>query len=212
MVRDGDNEELRFSLRSLTNVEHERVWVVGHRPRWLTGVEHLPLRQGKDRYANTLAGVLTACAHVERFQLWNDDFYALAPTEVPVWHLGPIQPDRYSGMSHPGGRQDTARLLRSWGIDPVLDYAVHVPFIVESEKMVDAIKRAGTGIRALHRRTLYGNLYQVGGVEVEDVSIGNLSDVPDGTWVATNDKSFNQGEVGRYVRSLFPEPSPYEEA
>lgn len=212
LVRDGPNEELRFSLRSLVNVEHDRVWVVGHKPRWVRKVEHLPTRQDDDRYANTLAGVLTACAHVDEFQLWNDDFYALAPTEVPVWHLGPIQPDQYSGCNHPGGRQETARLLKSWGIDPVLDYAVHVPLVVESEKMVDAIKRAGTGIRALHRRTLYGNLYQVGGVQVEDVAIGNLTDVPDGSWAATNDHSFRNGAVGRHIRSLFPEPSPYEEA
>lgn len=217
LVREGLNEELRYSLRSLVNVPHGRVWIVGWKPGWVRA-EHLPLRQGSDRYENTLAGVLTACTHpdiTDSFQLWNDDFYALAPTEIPVWHLGPVEDDGARGASHPGGRGETFRLLRKWGVDPVLDYAVHVPFIVDKAKMVDVLRKAAPhGVRALHRRTLYGNHYQIGGVQVDDVAIGDMTQIPKPgqVWAATNDQSFTKGAAGKWIRNCFPDPSPYEES
>ena len=41
-VRPGDrNDELRYSLRSLANLPHDRVWIVGHTPPWVTGIESI---------------------------------------------------------------------------------------------------------------------------------------------------------------------------
>lgn len=221
LVREGENEELRYSLRSLAaNVKHGTVWIVGHKPRWVRDVEHLPTRQGRDRYQNTLAAVHTACTHADitdDFQLWNDDFYALQPTDVPNWHLGPLDVSNIrssNGPTHQGGKLFTYRLLKGWGIDPVLNYAVHVPMVINREKMVAALRKAGTGIRALHRRTLYGNLYDVGGEHVEDVIVPHRRGVwkPDAIWATSNDAVFAQGDFGRAIRAHFPDPSPYEES
>lgn len=220
LVREGDNPELRYSLRSLRNVPHGRVWIVGHKPSWVRNVGHLQTRQGRDRYENTLKAVHTACTHPdisEDFQLWNDDFYALEPTEIPTWHLGPLDVSRIrsgNGPTHQGGMLYTYRLLRKWGVDPVLDYAIHVPMVVNREKMIAALRKAGTGIRALHRRTLYGNLYQVGGEQVEDVVVPNRRAVwkEGAVWASSNDRTFNEGAFGKAIRDLFPDPSPYEEA
>ncbi|MEX2132961.1 MAG: hypothetical protein WEB67_02375, partial [Acidimicrobiia bacterium] len=180
LVRQGDNPELRYSLRSLRNVAHGRVWIVGHKPEWVTGCRHIPIRQTSDKWANTRAGLLAACTHpdIGRFQLWNDDFYALQPTEIPVWHQGPIEPDRRNrnAPTHLDGGAATFRLLQRWGVDPVLDYGVHVPMVIDGQRMVEAFERAGDRIPALHRRTLYGNLSQIGGEQVEDVTVGNRRD------------------------------------
>lgn len=212
------NEELRYSLRSLCNVSHDRVWVVGWKPSWVGGVEHLPTRQDATTFENTLAGVLAACTHPdisEDFQLWNDDFYALHPTTVPVWHNGPVTPNPRRSVDRASwkeGRQLTLELLASWGIDPVLDYSLHVPMVLNRQRMLDALRRASDQpIRALHRRTLYGNLYQVGGVEHPDVKILNKNDTwqPDQTWVSSSDRSF-RGNLGEALRDHFPDPSPYE--
>ena len=32
---DPDNEELRYSLRSLKNLPHQKVWIYGGGPKWL---------------------------------------------------------------------------------------------------------------------------------------------------------------------------------
>lgn len=219
LVREGDNPELRYSLRSLVNVPHGTVWIVGHKPRWVVNVEHLPTRQSGSKWDNTLAGLLTACTHPDvsdSFQLWNDDFFALQPTNVPVWHKGPVVPvrQRRNDASHVGGREATRRLLARWGVDPVLDYGLHVPMVVHRRRMVDALRKAGSGIVALHRRTLYGNLYRIGGEQMVDVTVGNRRDVwpDDAVWVSTNDRAFKEGRVGAAIRALFPDPSPYEEA
>ena len=38
----NDNAELRFSLRSLKNIEHGNVYIVGYKPLWVKNVIHLP--------------------------------------------------------------------------------------------------------------------------------------------------------------------------
>jgi hypothetical protein len=220
-VRPGDdNEELRHSLRSLKNIEHGTVWIVGYKPRWVRGVEYLPTRQTSHKWANARANLLIACTHPDvskMFQLWNDDFYVLASTAVPTWHAGQRIPDRHRGNSatHRDGGEATRRLLERWGFDPILNYDVHVPMVIEGPKMADAIGRALAErmIPALHCRTLYGNLYQVGGEQVKDVAIDNRRDTwADGQeWVSTSDKSFGQGLVGQRIREHFPDPGPYEE-
>lgn len=38
LCRPGENLELRYSLRSLRNVPHGRVWIFGDCPDWVTNV------------------------------------------------------------------------------------------------------------------------------------------------------------------------------
>jgi hypothetical protein len=59
------DNELRYSLRSLERnfPDLGRVWIVGHKPAWLTGVVHIPMadvhKQNKD--ANLIDKILAAC-------------------------------------------------------------------------------------------------------------------------------------------------------
>lgn len=223
-VRPGDNnEELRWSLRSLTNVPHRDVWIVGHKPPWVRNVGHLPVAApgNRTKWLQAVVALTEACRSGEipdRFQLWNDDFFALKPTTIPHWHKGPVEDySRYGRVATnwKAGMQETVNLLHSWGIDRVLDYELHVPMIIDKQLMAEALSRAALhGLAALQRRTLYGNLHQIGGTLADDVGFGNQRGVPapGQVWVATNDNSFGTGEVGHHIRALFPDPSPYEEA
>lgn len=221
-VRPGDdNEELRYSLRSLANVAHGDVWVVGYKPSWVRNVGYLPVAAPKTRihWTQAVVALTEACRSPEipeTFQLWNDDFFTLQPTAIPLWHKGPVEDYARYGRSATNwktGMQETVRLLNAWGIDAVLDYELHVPMTVDKQKMGEALSRAAPyGLKALQRRTLYGNLWAIGGEPHDDVSIGNRRDVPSGVWVSTNDQSFTFGRVGQHIRRLFPDPSPYEEA
>lgn len=231
------NDELRYSLRSLQNVPHGTVWLAGYRPKWVQNVEHLPLRQDRTRYENSTGNLMAACTHSDVSDdiiYMNDDFYFLKPMEsVPVYYWGKLEEalgyyNGKFGKPAPGtksgnyrrGMEETGELLRSWGVEDLLCYEVHVPLPIHKGKMAEAIRRAAQdapSIIALHKRTLYGNLWGIGG---EMLGTEKHPDVKvltsDHTWsetqlfVSTSNQSFNSGRVGRRLRKRFSTPSPYE--
>src|SRR5690606_40329879 len=87
LVRPGNrNEELRWSLRTLVNLPHDRVWIVGHLPNWIDRhkVQYLRTEQYELKHTNTLNNLATACDHSDisdRFVLMNDDFFVLQPVD-----------------------------------------------------------------------------------------------------------------------------------
>lgn len=228
VVKQGDdNEELRYSLRSLRNLEHGTVWIVGYKPPWVTGVGHLPTRQDRSKYENSTANLLAAATHPEvseDFVLMNDDFFVVKPVDqVPVLHRGPVVRvehhyyEKYKDQM-PGdyrlGMTQTKYLLERWGHADPLSYEVHVPMPLEKAKVVEVLKRAfdTEKIRALHKRTLYGNVWDLGGTEIADTKVlSNGFWHPNGLpFVSTNDSSFKIGSIGVSLRKRFPDPSPYE--
>ena len=48
----GDNEELRYSIRSaVKNLKFDNLWVVGGKPKWYVG-NYLEVIQNKSKYTN----------------------------------------------------------------------------------------------------------------------------------------------------------------
>jgi len=89
--RHGD-AELRYALRSIEKHVEDlgRVWVIGHRPAWLRGVEHIPAGDpSRVKDVNILAKIEAACrAGVsERFLRFSDDQVILRP--LAFWQFGP---------------------------------------------------------------------------------------------------------------------------
>lgn len=209
-----DHEQLRWSLRSLRHLGHGRVWIVGHRPPWIRNIVHVPTVQAGTAFANTTAGVLAACLHPdmpERFALFNDDFYAVAPTTVPTWHRGPVATQRSyrprrGVAAHREGMQATVWLLDQWGHPDPLDYDIHVPLPVHRRTMRTVLDAAAPArVAALHKRTLYGNVARIGGTRHPDVKVADRRTTwpDDACWVSTTADSFARGEVGRRLRALF---------
>lgn len=217
-------DELRHSLRSLAaHVPHGDVWIAGHRPSWVTNVGHIPNRQDGTKFDNALGNLRAACESSEvpsRFVLWNDDFFALRrTTPAPKWHRGVIRdirrqnPNRIRRQSsHFDGLAGTAWVLARWGFHEPKNYELHVPMSMDGPTMLEALDRAVPfAVPALHPRTLFGNVAQVGGTEHGDVKIPHRHPPKiDGPWVSTNEHSFTRGTVGEYLRGQFPDPSPYE--
>lgn len=224
-VLGHDTEELRYSLRSLQNVEHGRVWIAGIFPKWVRNVTHIPVPQNRPKAENTYRNVLAAASHPEvsdDFVMLNDDFFAVEPTTWPQWNQGGLA--RPSGLntitarsdrSHRGGRAATFDLCVKWGL-PTVNYEGHCPFVFNKRRLLELAAKVDRDhkVAALHYRTLYGNYFDLGGEKVRDVKVGNMRDTwrPGQTWVSTSDKTFERGAVGKRIRSLFPDPSPYEEA
>jgi hypothetical protein len=229
-VRPGEpNEWLRYSLRSAAaNLPHDRVWVVGFKPKWLTGVEYLATNQARSKWENSTANMMTACLTDDvspSFVYMNDDFYVLRPVEgVERLNRGTITAvlahyrNRNARGSYVRGMEQTRALLRSLGYDEPVSYELHAPMVIERARMVEALHvafdhAADFPMQAIHKRSVYGNLVGYGGRTIEDVKINmrvgrarlNAS-VP----YASSSRQSWGGTFGRQIRALFPDPSPYE--
>lgn len=226
LVRVGeDNEELRYSLRSVTaNLPHGQVWLAGYRPSWVDpdAVRFVPVPAHRDKHAATTANLLAALSEPdmpEHIVLMNDDFFVINPVPgVPVLHRGPVA-EVAAGYSPSGtygrGMRQTAALLARLGHPEPVSYELHVPMVIHGPTMRRLLEEhAGGRIGCLHKRTLYGNLAHCGGRRVGDVKVFRDEQAwdPDGPFLSTNDVTFKGGRVGAWLRARFPHPCRYERA
>src|SRR5690606_30767194 len=82
-------EELRYSLRSLANLPHDRVFIAGGLPNWVDNVEHIEtVQEWPSKYVNLCVNIASACCDdrvSDPFILFNDDFFVMEPVEqVPA--------------------------------------------------------------------------------------------------------------------------------
>lgn len=225
VVRPGDgNSPLRYSLRSLVNLPHRRVWLAGHRPTWVSHeVGHVATVQGNDRFANSTRNLEAAASHpevAERFVYMNDDFYVMEPVdEIPLLHRARVH--RFAahlrakwGREYPylTGMLRTGELLASLGIDDPLCYEVHTPMMMTKTRLLEALD-IGYGTRPLHKRTLYGNLFHdpAESTLVDDpkIAFGAQPSYLPTPFLSTGDRAWS-GATGKAVRRQFAAPSRYE--
>lgn len=205
VVKNGDkNPELRYSLRSLTNLPHGKVWMAGGKPGWIRNVEHVPTTQRGNKFVNALKNLEAVLPQVSiEFVLMNDDFIILSPLErVPTLYME-VHGQTLAKQALVGVR----KILARHGIEDLVSYELHVPFVYNRDLLTDTLEQARGVHIAGYQRTLYGNLNRIGGTLATDVKVRNR--LPDGPFVSTSEKTF-QGGVGQMIRQLFPEPSPFE--
>lgn len=220
-VRPGDtNEELRYSLRSLVHLPHRKVWIVGHTPAWVQGVESIRGNVFRDKWFNVVDNLRLAALHVtaHRFVVMNDDIFLMRTPDLGPLFRGPLV-DQIAKAAGPwrASLEQTYAHLASIGIDEPISYELHRPVVMERAKLLSVTRLAlGWKANPPQWRTLYGNLYEVGGVQVLDGKL-NRRGYLDRTeaWrdmdvLSTEDHVFRSHEAGRHIRSVFSEPSPYE--
>jgi hypothetical protein len=219
--RDGDNPELRYSLRTLENIEYDRVWVFGGAPSWLNRdtVEYRHRMQGGSPYSSTRGHIAAACNVAEvsdPFLLWNDDFYAMHPVgRVPIYHRGPLdillKENAASKTPWAKGLRATAALMEKRGLMDAMSYDVHLPLVIHKTEMREALRWAkSVHVDAVHLRTLYGAIADIGGVEHPDPKmLRKHHPFPQGAWLSSGNDTFRSA-VEPVLRYLFPGKSPYE--
>lgn len=220
IVRPGDdNEPLRFSLRSLVNLPHRSVWIVGHKPAWVTDdVHHVPGNRGHSKPQNVFDNVRIACSIPDlgdQIVLMNDDFFVMRPvTHLELWWRFPLRDHIASIRSWSSWKQSliaTLDLLEQWGHPDPVSYELHVPLLTDRHVMADVLARA-SGFSPLYPpqwRTLYGNTVG-GGAQMIDVKVraGHRWD-PESQFLSCYAASF-AGPLGEHLAATFPAPSPYE--
>jgi hypothetical protein len=173
--RNGENEELRYSIRSLyKNIESPQIWVVGGRPSWYIG-NYIRINQHQTKHKNVrnnMKKMTTSQEIPNDFILMNDDFFIMQPMEdIPYFHGGKLINKVNNFQTHAPKSpytkmlSDTYKKLISLDIKDPLDYAIHVPIKVNKEKLSKVI------YPAYSVRTMYGNIYNVGGTKMEDIKV-----------------------------------------
>ena len=229
LVKECDtNEELVYSLRSLVNLPHNRVFFVGGCPKGLQDIIHIPVKQAADKYQNSLDNLITACKD-ERlsndFILMNDDFFILKKINdlqelnlnrgkvevVYNWYMR-----RYPNETiYMNGMRQTLQYLQSLGVKNPLSFELHFPMLMNKENILKMFKLKGIEkLSLIHKRTLYGNLYIGDSKFNEDNKIlgDNKAFVPgeqqDKKFLSCSDKGWQK--IKKFISDKFSTPSIYE--
>lgn len=217
-VKDtSKNEELRYSLRSLKNFPHNKVYFYGGCPDGLNPDVHISVIQDQPtKWANIFKMFKLACINpdiTDNFWLFNDDFFIMKPVDCgPNFYEGDLYKrvvtleDKHNGIT-PYSQQlrYTLQEMESMGCTTI-NYAVHTPMLINKENGCELCNI----INGPMIRCVYGNYFKIGGVNHRDCKIDSKEKLyKDGNYLSTNDKSFS-GKVGEQIRKYFPDKCQYE--
>lgn len=221
------NEELTYSLRSLVNLPHDKVFLVGGCPTNIdkTKITHIPTLQGNNKFHNTTKSIQIVCYNEslsENFILMNDDFFILKPIKNPINELnltrGPIRevvkemssrPN--SDSSYMAGTVQTDVFLRDLGYNIPLSYELHIPMVFSKKQLLDVfLLKHLDSLSMIQWRSIYGNIYLKNSQKVEDVKVYHnfYHPIRNDKFLSTEDMSWPR--VKTYISKLFPNKSPYE--
>jgi hypothetical protein len=224
VCRRGDNEELRYSIRSvLASFPDATIWVVGGKPDWYSG-NFIKTNRVANKYSQVeenLQRLVDNKNISETFVLMNDDFFIVKPvSSIEYFHRGSLASAYEDLVAHLGQVDLYANklskmlkiIINNFKIDNPLSYELHVPMVMEKSKLSTLL---GKGYPMW--RSIYGNKYSVGGTPMADVkvyahtaydylSFDYLNN--DSPFLSTDDGSFKI--LQSYLHELFPNPSKYE--
>lgn len=213
ICRSGENEELRYSIRSIVkNTDVKNIWIFGDKPDWYDG-NFVYVNPDPNKFKNTQKCLKEICSTKQisdDFILMNDDFYITKYiSNIPYYHGGSMYDKIENYMSIYGSNQYSrllafaANKMKKHKIEDPLDYELHVPMKMNKNNLIKILDYS------LSPRSFYGNYFNVGGIQIEDVKIRKHGDtVKDIGFISTEDDSFLL--IKERLQELFPEPSKYE--
>lgn len=223
-VRDGENEELRYSLRSVEkNLPCRKVWIIGGKPDDINPDEFVRIPQEKsngtkwDRVRTNLRLVASNDKITENFILMNDDFFINKPTrKIEPAIAGTLAEniDRIEQKYHHAPTTYTIELRRAQRVLedaglPTNSYELHIPMVINRKKLAEIL---ATFPPRHATRSLYGNLHRVGGAKRADCKIYDPEQEinPEEQFISSDDKTWGDTELTKYIQQKFPKKSRWE--
>ena len=223
ICKDGDNEELRYSIRSVVkNTNYHNIWVVGGEPDWYIG-NYIDVKQDKNIYANVFNNMKAICLSnniSENFVLMNDDFFIMKKIEHINNYNGGLLLDKIEKYEDLTGRtlyinklNNTYSKLIDLGINKPLNYELHIPILINKNKLNKVLKDA----RFCSFRSIYGNMFLKDTESIDDVKVyskGKLETISykysnNSIYLSSQDESFIQ--ILPILNKKFNKPSIFEE-
>lgn len=177
--RSPGDLELRYSLRSLVNVPHDRVIIAGDVPSGVSDAVttvRVP-RYDSDRYVSSTSNIFAAIRQADvsdDFIVMNDDIFVLKPWTFHQEHKSRLD----EALANPAIKGDyrarivsTAGLLRSVGIHEPLFYGLHTPTIYSRSRLIDMMRDFPMPRCKYLMRTMYHNLYPQPSIQRTDVKV-----------------------------------------
>lgn len=227
----ADNE-LRFSLRSLETYLQDlgTVYVVGHRPKWLTGVVYLPFPDVhicKER--NIMIKLAYACGHPDlskTFLHCHDDHFMLAPmkaTEIPNWCGGSLEGVAAATRKKAPGNHwgdavhNTHKALAARG-HTTHNFDLHYPMLIDKDRYpetMDLYDWPGTP-RGFVVKSLYANTLGLAPTYYNDIKLNDRLKFTDMVtrlkgrqWWSISNAALNLN-MKQLFPALYPTPSRLE--
>lgn len=229
---ENDSNELRYSLRSLKNIPHDNVFIVGEKPEWVKNVTYIPVHQTAYKARNVTMNLRAAVmcdAISDEFILMNDDFFIMKQMpSIPPLYFGRMQDviaqyeKRYpEGTEYIATMKKLNEVLIAKGFEDPLNYELHVPMVLKRSNMqILYDKEPGTYYQL---RSYYGNYFSIGGDMAPDVKIfidprhnspeyqkDPLGYMQKQQFLSSTGGAYKRGLAGDFIRAAFPEKSPYE--
>jgi hypothetical protein len=105
--------------------------------------------------------------------------------------------------------ENTYKFLVKSGIKNPIDYDIHTPMVFNKNNLLQIINRRH------FPRSLYGNIFNVGGILTKDVKVYSDNSLlkyeinPDSPYISTQDSSFDS-LYNSLLKEMLPTPSKYE--
>jgi hypothetical protein len=223
LCKNGENEELRYSLRSVEKFfPDSQVWIVGGKPSWYSG-NFIHVAASSDIFQNvknSLAATITEDLIPEDIVIMNDDFFFVKTLDtIPHYVSGTLKDrilfNKQNGVSSSYVRRlvHSYKYCKRYSPFP-LDFDIHVPMPVKKQLLIEVVKEP------IMWRSNYGNRF----VKNEDTqTIRDVKVYSDSKnyfksydylsleypFVSTDDKSFKI-VYEKLFKDMLPDPSKYE--
>lgn len=215
-----DTDELRYSLRSIEkNFPHRYVWFVGTKPEGFEPDRMLRHKQtGElkwDKIKSSMLKIVEEPELSDEFFWFNDDFFVMKPfkgkfinyADKSLTELIEQQRKQNPWLNIYARTVYKAREELKSLHKPEVNFEVHMPMLFEKAKVTEAIMTCSSP----QMRSIYGNVTGCKWRQHDDVKVYDMDEVPeDPDFLSTNDKTFTEGAVGRYIREVFDKPSRFE--
>lgn len=173
-------------------------------------------QEGKTKWDRVRTMFRMACENKEitdDFIMFNDDFFVMQPTDAiePTYRCSLDEHIRLLEAHRPSEYSRLLRDCRETLTGQPLSYELHVPFIFNKKKLLTMLN----SFPEQHcTRTLYGNIYGIGGERSDDVKIFTIKpgfDYKSSRFLSTDDAIVNvNNDIWRYICKQLIKKGDYE--